>query len=51
MCSGLEEGSYVRLVDSVSLDSRLESNKEKRSTFAAGESPAKREARPLMFCL
>ena len=28
MCSGSEAGSYLRLVDFVSLNSRLEGNKE-----------------------
>jgi len=28
MCSGSEEGSYLRLIDFLSLNSRLESNKE-----------------------
>ena len=28
MCSGSEEGSYLRLLDFVSFNSRLESNKE-----------------------
>jgi len=28
MCSGSEAGSYLRLIDFVSLNSRLESNKE-----------------------
>jgi len=28
MCSGSEEGTYLRLIDFVSLNSRLESNKE-----------------------
>ena len=28
MCSGTEEGSYLRLIDCVSLNFRLESNKE-----------------------
>ena len=30
MCSGSEAGSYLRLIDFVSLNSRLESNKEER---------------------
>ena len=30
MCSGAEEGSYARLIDCVSLDSRLESNPKKK---------------------
>ena len=29
VCSGSEAGSYVRLIDFVSLNSRLESNREK----------------------
>ena len=30
MCTGSEAGSYFRLIDIVSLNSRLESNKEER---------------------
>ena len=35
MCSGSEEGSYLRLTDFVSLNSRRESNKEAEEEQAA----------------
>jgi len=34
MCSGSEEGSYFRLIDFLSLNSRLESNKEEKKKEA-----------------
>jgi hypothetical protein len=38
MCSGFEEGSHLRLIDFVSLNSRLESNseEEKKGSYAYG---------------
>jgi len=36
MCSGSEAGSYLRLIDFVSFDSRLESNKEEKTRFSGG---------------
>ena len=35
MCSGYEEGSYMRLIDAISLNSRLKSNKEEKVTKKA----------------
>ena len=39
MCSGSEEGSYLRLVDFASLNSRLESVKEEERLFTEGAAP------------
>ena len=39
MCSGSGEGSYLRLIDFVSLNSRLESNKEGRKDLEAQAMP------------
>jgi len=40
MCSGTEAGSYLRLIDCVSLNSRLESNKEEAERFQEEERAA-----------
>ena len=37
MCSGSEEGSYVRFMDFVSLSSRLDSNKEAKKKKHLGQ--------------
>jgi len=55
MCSGSEEGSYLRLIDFLSLNSRLESNKqeeEKGVSSASIRIPCEREtftSRPLLL--
>ena len=39
MFSGSEEGSYLRLIDFLSLDSRLESNKEEKKKHQSTKAP------------